>query len=135
MPTFHRNTAGLNRILLACPAPQSLLSWTTALRLAAWEKSRLEEIYTGHLLRLSTMETGPLREPKSTLQGGRMEGWAKVRIGGGSTEWQRVWVVIFQHSPASMEAGWPDLSAGPVKNRFSTLLSGTECWSSIGIIC
>ena len=51
------NTAGINLKLFACPSTQSLLSWTAALRLAAWEKSRLEEIYTAHLLRI-TLDDG-----------------------------------------------------------------------------
>jgi CCR4-NOT transcriptional complex subunit CAF120 len=50
------NTAGENLIVFSCPTPQSLVSWATALRLASWEKSRIEEIYTGHLLRLSLVE-------------------------------------------------------------------------------
>ena len=55
------NTAGENLIAFACPNPQSLVSWATALRLASWEKSRIEEIYTGHLLRLSLVENDQCR--------------------------------------------------------------------------
>ena len=29
------------------------MQWTAAIRLAAWEKSRLEEIYTAHLIRIT----------------------------------------------------------------------------------
>ncbi|KAH7877260.1 uncharacterized protein C8R40DRAFT_67736 [Lentinula edodes] len=47
------NTAGSNLILFACPHTQSLISWAAALRLSAWEKSRLEEIYTAHLCRIT----------------------------------------------------------------------------------
>lgn len=50
------NTAGENLIVFSCETPQSLVSWATAFRLASWEKSRIEEIYTGHLLRLSLVE-------------------------------------------------------------------------------
>ena len=50
------NTAGSNLLLFSCPNAQSLVSWASALRLAAWEKSRLEEIYTAHLLRMSLSE-------------------------------------------------------------------------------
>lgn len=53
---LYRNTAGANLFLFACPTPQALVSWATALRLAAWEKSRIEEVYTGHLFRLSMMD-------------------------------------------------------------------------------
>lgn len=47
------NTAGSNLLLFSCPSTASLLSWAAALRLSAWEKSRLEEIYTAHLLRIT----------------------------------------------------------------------------------
>jgi CCR4-NOT transcriptional complex subunit CAF120 len=47
------NTAGSNLILFSCPNAASLISWASALRLAAWEKSRLEEIYTSHLIRIT----------------------------------------------------------------------------------
>ena len=51
-------TAGLNLLLFSCPTPQALVAWTAALRLSAYEKSRLEEIYTAHLLRMSLSENG-----------------------------------------------------------------------------
>jgi CCR4-NOT transcriptional complex subunit CAF120 len=54
---FTLNTAGSNLLLFACPSTQALLSWAAALRLAAWEKSRLEEIYSAHLIRI-TLDDG-----------------------------------------------------------------------------
>lgn len=53
------NTAGSNLILFSCPSTSALVSWVTALRLSAWEKSRLEEIYTAHLIRI-TLDDGQL---------------------------------------------------------------------------
>lgn len=50
------NTAGSNLILFSCPNAASLISWATALRLASWEKSRLEEVYTAHLIRITLKE-------------------------------------------------------------------------------
>jgi CCR4-NOT transcriptional complex subunit CAF120 len=50
------NTAGSNLILFSCPSQSALVSWATALRLSAWEKSRLEEIYTAHLIRITLNE-------------------------------------------------------------------------------
>lgn len=47
------NTAGGNLLLFSCPDTRALMSWAAALRLSAWEKSRLEEIYTAHLLRIT----------------------------------------------------------------------------------
>ena len=55
--------------------------------MAAWERARLEEIYTGHLIKAGG------REPKSNLVKGRMEGWVRVRVMGG-TDWKRLWVVL-----------------------------------------
>ena len=50
------NTAGSNLMLFACPSTADIVSWAAALRLAAWEKSRLEEIYTAHLIRMFISE-------------------------------------------------------------------------------
>ena len=47
------NTAGSNLLLFSCSSPGMLVSWASAFRLAAWEKSRLEEIYTAHLIRIT----------------------------------------------------------------------------------
>jgi CCR4-NOT transcriptional complex subunit CAF120 len=47
------NTAGSNLMLFSCPTTPALISWAAALRLSAWEKSRLEEIYTAHLIRIT----------------------------------------------------------------------------------
>ena len=91
---FALNSAGLNRLLFCAPNAQSFVMWINAIRLAAWERSRCNEIYTGSLL--------GLREPKSGWQGfeaglpaakGKFEGWLKARLPG-DTEWRRVWTVV-----------------------------------------
>ena len=86
---FSLNTAGSNRLLFSSPNEREFARWATGFRLAAWERSRLEEIYTGHLIK-----TGG-REPKSELIRGRLEGWVRVRVMGG-TDWKRLWVVLSQ---------------------------------------
>jgi CCR4-NOT transcriptional complex subunit CAF120 len=104
---FSLNTAGSNRILLSCRNEPNLALWVSALRLAAYEKSRIEEIYTGHLLQtfvrssnrggpslpVGSKEKGTWNEPDSPLIKGRMEGWVRVRVMGG-TEWKRLWLVL-----------------------------------------
>ncbi|KAJ3797036.1 hypothetical protein GGU11DRAFT_684591 [Lentinula aff. detonsa] len=85
------NTAGSNLILFACPNTQSLISWAAALRLSAWEKSRLEEIYTAHLCRITLVA----RDVPSTLVRGRLEGWVRIRIAG-QTDWKLVWMVVVE---------------------------------------
>lgn len=91
---FSLNTAGSNRLLFSCPTERDLARWTTGLRLAAWERARLEEIYTGHLIKNGG------REPKNELVRGRMEGWVRVRVMGG-TDWKRLWVVLSTPTPAT----------------------------------
>lgn len=105
---FSLNTAGSNRILLSCPSEESLARWVTGLRLAAWEKSRIEEVYTGHALRtfvntgsrspvVASGERATWNEPESPLVKGKLEGWVKVRVMGG-TEWKRLWLVLTKGS-------------------------------------
>ncbi|KAH9928283.1 uncharacterized protein B0H18DRAFT_1117968 [Fomitopsis serialis] len=84
------NTAGSNLLLFACPSPQVLVSWASAFRLSAWEKSRLEEIYTAHLIRI-TLNDG--RDAPSPLVNGKMEGWVRIRIAG-QVDWKRMWMVV-----------------------------------------
>jgi hypothetical protein len=57
---FSLNTAGSSLQLFSCVSVEALTSWVSALRLSAWEKSRLEETYTAHLIRttLSDGESG-----------------------------------------------------------------------------
>lgn len=92
---FSLNTAGSNRLLFSSPSERDLARWATGLRVAAWERARLEEIYTGHLI-----QSGG-REPKSDLVGGRLEGWVRVRVMGG-TDWKRLWAVL--HQPGMEES-------------------------------
>ncbi|SPO29500.1 uncharacterized protein UTRI_04764_B [Ustilago trichophora] len=93
-----------------------LQAWINAIRLASWEKVRLEEIYTGALIRARLGAVGmpgastpegtkdspavPASEMtiKSPLVKGKMEGWVKARFMG-STEWKKVWMVLTDHKP------------------------------------
>lgn len=84
------NTAGSNLLLFSCPNAASLISWATALRLSSWEKSRLEEIYTAHLIRI-TLNDG--RDAPSTLVRGRREGWVRIRVAG-QTDWKHLWMTV-----------------------------------------
>lgn len=84
------NTAGSNLILFCCPTTADLISWAAALRLSNWEKSRLEEIYTAHLIRV-TLNDG--RNAPSPLSQGQMEGWVRIRVAG-QTDWKRLWMVV-----------------------------------------
>ncbi|SAM84830.1 uncharacterized protein UBRO_05971 [Ustilago bromivora] len=99
-----------------------LQAWINAIRLASWEKVRLEEIYTGALIRArlgavggpgSSTPDGVKDSPavsvsdmtiKSPLLKGKMEGWVKARFMG-STEWKKVWMVLTDHKPDESEFG------------------------------
>ncbi|KAI0367809.1 hypothetical protein BV20DRAFT_970135 [Pilatotrama ljubarskyi] len=94
------NTAGSNLYLFSCPSAEALVQWTAALRLSAWEKSRLEEIYTAHLIRI-TLNDG--RSAPSPLMNGRLEGWVRIRIAG-QTDWKKLWMVV----SAGSQVGHPD---------------------------
>ncbi|CAK5268405.1 unnamed protein product [Mycena citricolor] len=116
------NTAGSNLLLFSCPNTDSLLSWAAALRLCSWEKSRLEEIYTAHLLRITLNG----RDYPTTLQHGRMEGWARIRIAG-QTDWKKVWMTVSAAADSVRDASG---SAGRPKKRMSNLFSSKDHGSS-----
>lgn len=119
---FALNSAGLNRVLFCAPSLQSLTMWLNSIRLACWERSRCNEIYTGMLL--------GLREPKphgwtgydgglSAAGGakGKFEGWLKVRLPG-DTEWRRLYTTVLRGTGAA--GSQADMSK---KQKRSSLLS------------
>lgn len=116
---FALNSAGLNRLLFCAPSEQSLTMWINAIRLAGWERSRCNEIYTGSLL--------GLREPKpmgwagfedGLASKGKFEGWLKARLPG-DTEWRRVWTVILRGAGSN-----ESVMSATKKSRRSSMLSG-----------
>ncbi|KAK0562391.1 hypothetical protein OC844_002731 [Tilletia horrida] len=133
---FTLNSAGQNRIHFCVEGQvgrRLVQAWINAIRLASWEKMRLEEIYTGALLRtrLSAIAAhqaaaqglpppgpdGVIVGPDGTplpplklitpLTKGKMEGWIKARFMG-STEWQKCYLVLQErrapHEDESMMA-------------------------------
>ncbi|KAG1781697.1 hypothetical protein EV702DRAFT_1042160 [Suillus placidus] len=116
------NTAGSNLLLFSCPSTPALESWATALRLSAWEKSRLEEMYTAHLIRITLLEG---KDTRTTLVRGRMEGWVLIRVAG-QTDWKRMWMVISGSQTSSTDPGAPSATTGTAptpKKRMSNLFS------------
>ncbi|EPQ52802.1 hypothetical protein GLOTRDRAFT_140423 [Gloeophyllum trabeum ATCC 11539] len=117
------NTAGSNLILFSCPSTPALISWASAIRLSAWEKSRLEEIYTAHLIRITLREG--VNCP-TTLVKGRMEGWVRIRVAG-QTDWKRLWMVVTAGSGRAPDTpsgeGRPESPNAPRKKRMSNLFS------------
>lgn len=95
--------------------------WINAIRLAGWERSRCNEIYTGSLLGLREPRTGWLGY-EAGLPGagkGRFEGWLKARLPG-DTEWRRVWTVV---SKALVADSSSSSMASAKKSRRSSILS------------
>ncbi|KAF8349050.1 hypothetical protein F5887DRAFT_879230 [Amanita rubescens] len=112
------NTAGSNLIFFSCPSREALIAWVAALRLSSWEKSRLEEIYTAHLLRITQqVNRVAARDVPSPLIRGKMEGWVRIRIAG-QTDWKRLWMAV----QAGADGGRPtsaifDSTPGVLKKR------------------
>jgi CCR4-NOT transcriptional complex subunit CAF120 len=78
----------------SCPDTLSFASFASGLWVSAYEKSRLEEVYTAHILRLSyNINEGDWRGPISHLYNGKLDGQVEIRIAG-ETEWNSVWTVI-----------------------------------------
>ena len=86
-----------------------LQAWINAIRLASWERSRLDEIYTGALIRarlsaVRNMQGSSAQQSvdhaellvRSPLVRGRHEGWVRARFMG-STEWRMCWMVLQSH--------------------------------------
>jgi CCR4-NOT transcriptional complex subunit CAF120 len=91
------NTAGSNLLLFSCPSTAVLISWAAALRLSAWEKSHLEEIYTAHLLRI-------------TIPDGKCDTYSAIRL---SETFPQSKKRLLRSSRAAWKAG--SRSASPVK--------------------
>ena len=136
------NTAGANLLLFSCPDTYSLISWASALRLSGYEKVRLEEIYTAHILRLSFNVEGSWKEPATRLVRGRLEGQIKARIAG-KTEWRPVWAVVSASSSGGggsrigiSEDGRPQspTNTGSVTKRVSALFNRSPSDATISTV-
>ena len=86
------STAGRNRYLLHFNSLHSLTQWTAGIRLAMFEHSSLQELYTGSLI---AGKGKSLNSIKSIMDRSRFktEDWVRVRFGAG-TPWRRCWCVI-----------------------------------------
>ncbi|KAJ3577474.1 hypothetical protein NPX13_g3089 [Xylaria arbuscula] len=86
------STAGRNRYLLHFNSRQSLIQWTSGIRLAMFEHSTLQEAYTGALIAgkgKHLNNIGVIME-RSRVDVGQ---WVRVRFGAG-VPWRRCWCVI-----------------------------------------
>ncbi|SCV67650.1 BQ2448_5261 [Microbotryum intermedium] len=125
---FAINSAGLNRILFCAPHEASMMMWINAIRLAAWERSRTNEIYTGTLLGMREPKPAgwigfdagltPPGSPANTT-GGKFEGYLKARLPG-ETEWRKTWTVLIRSK--KQDPGALSASVTKKKDRRSSLL-------------
>lgn len=86
------STAGRNRYLLHFNSRQSLIQWTSGIRLAMFEHATLQEAYTGALIAGKGKllnNIGVIME-RSRVDVGQ---WVRVRFGAG-VPWRRCWCVI-----------------------------------------
>ncbi|KAI0206255.1 hypothetical protein F4808DRAFT_112193 [Astrocystis sublimbata] len=86
------STAGRNRYLLHFNSKQSLIQWTSGIRLAMFEHSTLQEAYTGALIAgkgKHLNNIGVIME-RSRLH---VNQWVRVRFGAG-VPWRRCWCVV-----------------------------------------
>lgn len=90
------STTMKNRFLLQFETKKLFSEWTAALRLAAFERTSLQEAYTGALL---SSKGSQLHGIRAMLMESRYktELWCNVRFGVGMP-WKRVWMVITPHS-------------------------------------
>ncbi|KIW14186.1 hypothetical protein PV08_06967 [Exophiala spinifera] len=86
------STAGKNRYLLHFNSLHSLTQWTAGIRLAMFEHSSLQELYTGSLIAGKGKHLNNIRTIMERSRF-RSEDWARVRFGAG-TPWRRCWCVI-----------------------------------------
>ncbi|KAI0459595.1 hypothetical protein F5B21DRAFT_511275 [Xylaria acuta] len=86
------STAGRNRYLLHFNSKQSLIQWTSGIRLAMFEHSTLQEAYTGALIAgkgKHLNNIGVIMERSRV----HVDQWVRVRFGAG-VPWRRCWCVI-----------------------------------------
>ncbi|KAI0913197.1 hypothetical protein F4823DRAFT_84751 [Ustulina deusta] len=86
------STAGRNRYLLHFNSRQSLIQWTSGIRLAMFEHSTLQEAYTGALIAGKGKQLnniGVIMERSRV----HVDQWVRVRFGAG-VPWRRCWCVI-----------------------------------------
>jgi CCR4-NOT transcriptional complex subunit CAF120 len=108
-----------------CPSAKDLVSWAAAFRLSHWEKSRLDEIYTAHLIRTTINDS---RNVPSTLTDGRLEGWVRVKTSrdGGvimGTKWKRLWMCVSAGILRPRHNTWDSPYIAPKKHGISGLFS------------
>lgn len=94
--------------------------WINAIRLAAWEKGRCNEIYTGALLGLRESKTGGWGG--GSEKDARLEGWLKARLPG-DTEWRQVYTVVHKSNVPVLAPSSGSILSTTKKSRRSSLLN------------
>lgn len=95
---FVLNTTGSSTLIFNCETEVELRQWVNTIRLALWERQRLETLYTG--IRLGIKEEQQMQPVRSALslshsgaRPGRAEGLMDVYLPG-DTKWKRVYAVL-----------------------------------------
>ncbi|KAK4226905.1 hypothetical protein QBC38DRAFT_455738 [Podospora fimiseda] len=117
------STAGRNRYLLHFNSHNSLVQWTSGIRLAMFEHSTLQEAYTGALIagkgkRLNSINI--IMEPAKAP----VQEWVRVRFGAG-VPWRRCWCVIEPPSLKEIQKAQKDLKKrSPYDRSQAPILKG-----------
>lgn len=85
------STTMKNRYLLQFSTQEQYHAWSSALRLSMFERTSLQEAYTGALLSCKGTKLNGIRSLLGPTKVKR-DGWCSVRFGAGMP-WRRVWVV------------------------------------------
>ncbi|KAF2675267.1 hypothetical protein BT63DRAFT_450253 [Microthyrium microscopicum] len=86
------STAGNNRYLFHFSTFASMTQWASAIRLAIYENTTLQEAYTGSLIAGKGKNLNNIRMIMERSRF-KYEDWARVRFGAG-TPWRKCWFVI-----------------------------------------
>lgn len=116
------STAGRNRYLLHFNSHHSLIQWTSAMRLAMFEQTTLQEAYTGALIAgkaRSLNNIGVIMERATTPT----EDWVRVRFGAG-VPWRRCWCVITPPTIKELNKAQKEMKKKSPYDRSQLVLKG-----------
>jgi CCR4-NOT transcriptional complex subunit CAF120 len=116
------STAGRNRYLLHFNSHHSLVQWTSAIRLAMYEHSSLQEAYTGALIagKARALNNINIIMERATVPS---EEWVRVRFGAG-VPWRRCWCVITPPSVKELGKAQKEMKKRSPYDRSVPVLKG-----------
>jgi CCR4-NOT transcriptional complex subunit CAF120 len=116
------STAGRNRYLLHFNSHHALIQWTSAIRLALFEHSSLQEAYTGALIagKARALNNINIIMERAVVPS---EDWVRVRFGAG-VPWRRCWCVITPPSIKDVGRAQKEMKKRSPYDRSAPVLKG-----------